>query len=564
MRAGSGGSAHDVTRGRLGSATAFPRTSARDLRAPPHGAVLGADLSVDADVAWVVPAAAAAAAVHHSSALTADVVSAAPPVHADTTARAHTSSEAAPPTSPGFGGVKSSPTPRPGGGLLGDLQTPFSLDSAPLLHATPSAHGAAPRRGSAFPRASARDVRAPAAAPVAASDLEADEDVLWAVPAASITAADDDDNTNEVVVVVEAADDAMAPVEAGGGMAEAPAAASEAADPAGLRTASLRGAADSGDGGAGAVGQRLDASRGGDGAPPSDLQVAAAAAVGQRLGPFGAGGAHAVGDTGGPRTASLRGGGDQAAAAGQRLGSYETGSYHGGRAPNPHSAILEAHKEDVAAQSAAGGEHVHRGATSCRRLLLLTLQCLGVVYGDIGTSPLYSVQTVFATDGMDPVEVTEENVRGVLSLMIWSLLIIVTFKCARLRLRVHACAVCVCVCVRARSHARVCVCVCVCVRARGCTCTCRGITCACLCCLLCGVDDRYVAVVLNASNRGQGGIMALITLVNQSKEARGTLKVAVQLIGVFGAAMFYGDGVITPAISVRREPHVCVCLCVCV
>ncbi len=68
-----------------------------------------------------------------------------------------------------------------------------------------------------------------------------------------------------------------------------------------------------------------------------------------------------------------------------------------------------------------------------------------------------------------------------------------------------------------------------------------------------GAGHRYVAIVLRASNNGQGGIMALMSLVNQSSAAHGSVKAALQLVGVFGASMFYGDGVITPAISARRD-----------
>lgn len=88
----------------------------------------------------------------------------------------------------------------------------------------------------------------------------------------------------------------------------------------------------------------------------------------------------------------------------------------------PHGAI-----DGVSAAPDHPGAEGEAGARE-GRLLLLTLHCLGVVYGDIGTSVLYSVQSVFGTGGVGDVEVTEDNVRGVLSLMVWALIIVVTFK----------------------------------------------------------------------------------------------------------------------------------------
>jgi KUP system potassium uptake protein len=118
-------------------------------------------------------------------------------------------------------------------------------------------------------------------------------------------------------------------------------------------------------------------------------------------------------------------------------------------------------------------------------LAKLALGALGVVYGDIGTSPLYALKECFG--GRHSVALTPENVIGVLSLVFWSMTFVVTFK--------------------------------------------------------------YLALVMRADNRGQGGILALMALVGQkdiSKKGRGLLLV----LGLFGAALLYGDGVITPAISV--------------
>jgi KUP system potassium uptake protein len=117
-------------------------------------------------------------------------------------------------------------------------------------------------------------------------------------------------------------------------------------------------------------------------------------------------------------------------------------------------------------------------------LALLCLTAMGVVYGDIGTSPLYAVRECFF--GPHGVPVTHDNVLGVLSLIVWSLIIVVTLK--------------------------------------------------------------YHVYVLRADNRGEGGILALMSLVRDHEVgARRTVLVA---LGLFGAALLYGDGVLTPAISV--------------
>jgi KUP system potassium uptake protein len=122
-----------------------------------------------------------------------------------------------------------------------------------------------------------------------------------------------------------------------------------------------------------------------------------------------------------------------------------------------------------------------------RRLRLLTLGALGVVYGDIGTSPLYALRQCFA--GTHPMDPTHENVLGILSLIFWSLLLIVSLK--------------------------------------------------------------YLGIVLRATNKGEGGILALMALTFP-KHSRGTGRRRAALIGlgVFGAALLYGDGMITPSISV--------------
>ena len=122
-----------------------------------------------------------------------------------------------------------------------------------------------------------------------------------------------------------------------------------------------------------------------------------------------------------------------------------------------------------------------------RVLAGLSLAALGVVYGDIGTSPLYAFRECFSGEhGLPP---TVDNVLGILSLIVWSLNFIVSLK--------------------------------------------------------------YISLVMRADNRGEGGILALMALV-RSKRASGNLRVRrfLLLLGLFGAALLYGDGVITPAISV--------------
>jgi len=120
-----------------------------------------------------------------------------------------------------------------------------------------------------------------------------------------------------------------------------------------------------------------------------------------------------------------------------------------------------------------------------KRLFVLCLTALGVVYGDIGTSPLYAVKVCFS--GLHAIPATPANVLGILSLIFWSLIVIVTVK--------------------------------------------------------------YHVYVLRLDNRGEGGILALMGLVRGRKISRGVRRWLVTL-GVFGAALLYGDGIITPAISV--------------
>ncbi|WP_445283459.1 potassium transporter Kup [Streptomyces sp. DSM 118148] len=121
--------------------------------------------------------------------------------------------------------------------------------------------------------------------------------------------------------------------------------------------------------------------------------------------------------------------------------------------------------------------------------LALVIGALGVVFGDIGTSPIYTLQTVFNPNDPHPVPVSTQNVYGVVSLVFWSVVIIVTVT--------------------------------------------------------------YVLLAMRADNDGEGGIMALITLLRRWSSQRGRRAAAVlAALGIFGASLFFGDSMITPAISV--------------
>jgi KUP system potassium uptake protein len=132
--------------------------------------------------------------------------------------------------------------------------------------------------------------------------------------------------------------------------------------------------------------------------------------------------------------------------------------------------------------SSAGGNGPHG-----RHLFTLSLTALGVVYGDIGTSPLYAVKECFT--GVHSVRPTPENVLGVLSLVFWALVLVISVK--------------------------------------------------------------YLGVVMRADNRGEGGILALMALVGPAQgDSSLRRRWAIVLLGLFGASLLYGDGMITPAISV--------------
>ena len=118
-------------------------------------------------------------------------------------------------------------------------------------------------------------------------------------------------------------------------------------------------------------------------------------------------------------------------------------------------------------------------------LAALTLAALGIVYGDIGTSPLYALKEIFHGGH---VEATHENILGVLSLVFWTITVVISLK--------------------------------------------------------------YVLLILRADNHGEGGLIAMLALATTAVADRPPLRRVLMTVGLFGTAVFYGDGVITPAISV--------------
>jgi KUP system potassium uptake protein len=117
--------------------------------------------------------------------------------------------------------------------------------------------------------------------------------------------------------------------------------------------------------------------------------------------------------------------------------------------------------------------------------LAIVIGALGVVFGDIGTSPIYTLQTLFNPRDPHPVPISPNNVYGVVSLIFWSVMLIVTLT--------------------------------------------------------------YITLVMRADNDGEGGIMALITMLRRWGGARGHhTSMVLAGLGVFGAALFFGDSMITP------------------
>ncbi|MFY9509974.1 MAG: potassium transporter Kup [Rubrivivax sp.] len=131
-----------------------------------------------------------------------------------------------------------------------------------------------------------------------------------------------------------------------------------------------------------------------------------------------------------------------------------------------------------------GSSHSHSHRTPAA-IAALTLGALGVVYGDIGTSPLYALKEVFHAGHVAP---TRDNVLGVLSLIFWTMTVVVSLK--------------------------------------------------------------YVLLILRADNNGEGGLIAMLALATTAVAERPQLRRTLMVVGMFGTAIFYGDGVITPAISV--------------
>ena len=119
------------------------------------------------------------------------------------------------------------------------------------------------------------------------------------------------------------------------------------------------------------------------------------------------------------------------------------------------------------------------------KLATLCLAALGIVYGDIGTSPLYALRECFLHEG---IEATHDNVLGILSLILWALILVISCK--------------------------------------------------------------YLLFVMRADNRGEGGVAALVALLNPWQVKPGSQRYLLMLLGLFGAALIFGDGTITPAISV--------------
>ncbi|MFL9842247.1 potassium transporter Kup [Sphingomonas sp. ST-64] len=116
----------------------------------------------------------------------------------------------------------------------------------------------------------------------------------------------------------------------------------------------------------------------------------------------------------------------------------------------------------------------------------LAVGAIGIVFGDIGTSPLYAFKETFA--GHHPLALDQEHIMGVISLMFWSMMVVVTLK--------------------------------------------------------------YVSVIMRADNKGEGGSLALLALINRSSGKKRKWTAGIVILGVFATALFYGDSMITPAVSV--------------
>ncbi len=135
--------------------------------------------------------------------------------------------------------------------------------------------------------------------------------------------------------------------------------------------------------------------------------------------------------------------------------------------------------ETPVTEVASYGHHGHKEG-----MAKLVVGAIGIVFGDIGTSPLYAFRETFA--GHHPLTLDRLHILGVISLMFWSMMLVVTLK--------------------------------------------------------------YVTIIMRADNKGEGGSLALLALINQSESKKWTTGIV--LLGVFATALFYGDSMITPAVSV--------------
>ena len=167
--------------------------------------------------------------------------------------------------------------------------------------------------------------------------------------------------------------------------------------------------------------------------------------------------------------------------------------------PSPDSSSDPLRESEIGAQVTPGvpsalspqpstrpaGAHDAAHTGSHGGLLKLAVGAIGVVFGDIGTSPLYAMRDTFA--GHHPLPLDQLHVYGIVSLMFWSMMVIVTLK--------------------------------------------------------------YVTIIMRADNRGEGGSLALLALVDNAVSAR-SLRRGIVLLGVFATSLFYGDSMITPAVSV--------------
>jgi KUP system potassium uptake protein len=158
---------------------------------------------------------------------------------------------------------------------------------------------------------------------------------------------------------------------------------------------------------------------------------------------------------------------------------YVVDATEGGPVSGSTTAAGTAAAESPGAHGSPGAPHAAAGG--------LVLAALGIVFGDIGTSPLYALQTVFSIDH-NAVRATEGDVYGVISMMFWSVTLIVSIK--------------------------------------------------------------YIGVLMRADNDGEGGVMALTALARRLYASRTTRTAPLVVLGILGVSLFYGDSLITPAISV--------------